>query len=99
MPTFKELQQEVAGKSFRLTIIEHLVQHLDQTFCTDGPGKMVMQTDDGHPVPAWALEKVTESLLAEAKALDEDIKAMMESEIQEKTPEDPAPKKTKKTQS
>jgi hypothetical protein len=97
MTTFFELQNQIADARFRKAVLLHLIEHVDSNFRSVAGAQplKVLLTDEKVTVPPQVFEAiVTDVLLAEAQALDNDINtilnAAMGSTVVEAQPQ-PAP--------
>jgi len=65
MPTFDELRSIVTENRRSRAIIQHLIDHIDETFrpTAGGDPKMVLLTDDKEKVPYSSFEEVIDFFL------------------------------------
>ena len=94
MPTFSELNQQLAVLKNTKTVIEHLMQYIDTNFLPQSgqdPTKTLLN-DDKLPVPQEIIEGfVTNVLVAELQSINANITAINDTNL---APATPAPQET-----
>jgi hypothetical protein len=87
MASFHELTQKLTAFRHRRAVLLALVSTLDRDFIATGPApaKFSIKTDEGDIVPESEVEKVSEDLADQIRAVETQISGIMSSNLQEAT--------------
>ena len=82
MPTFQETQDHLKELLFRKSVIEHLIEYMDENFKSVGekdPKKFLISDDI--KVPQVAFEAIAQELTEMAETTNSEVQEIMEAEV------------------